>query len=76
MLRHRQDRAGDHEMASDKAAPVDTCAAAASPVDTTRRPRTMWYGADVLSDYFGNSPRATCGRGERQRRGMIMRENA
>ena len=35
-----------------------------------------WGGTGAEDDYFGNCPRSTCGRGERQRRGMIMRENA
>ena len=87
MLRHGQDRARLGVMASATAHPVDTGAASGYPVDTTRRPRAhvdgagptmkapMWMGrADDEGDYFGNCPRSTCGRGERQRLGMIMRE--
>ena len=41
----------------------------------TSAPRPCgWGGADDEDDYFGNCPRSTCGRGERQRLGMIMRE--
>ena len=38
--------------------------------------KQCWFtlGADDEDDYFGNCPRSTCGRGERQRLGMIMRE--
>ena len=63
-------------MASAVACPVDTGGAARCPVDITRRPRTHvdGGGAGDEDDYFGNCPRSTCGRGERQRRGMIMRE--
>ena len=76
MPRYGQDRPRQHATASATARPVDTGAAARCPVDTTRRPRAHVDGAGPTrnKDYFGNCPRSTCGRGERQRRGMIMRE--
>ncbi len=76
MLRHGQDRARLGVMASATAYPVDTRARPGQPVDTrASAPHPCgWGGADDEDDYFGNCPRSTCGRGERQRLGMIMRE--
>ena len=76
MLRHGQDHAHEDAAASATAPPVDNGRADRCPVDKTRRPRTHVDGAGPTwsADYFGNCPRSTCGRGERQRRGMIMRE--
>ena len=76
MRRHDQDDARGRGKASTIAMPVDTGSAAARPVDKTRRPRHHVDGAGPMGsvDYFGNCPRSTWGRGERQRRGMIMRE--
>lgn len=76
MLRHDQDDARRWGKASAIAKPVDTGSAGTRPVDKTRRPRHHVDGAGPTGfvDYFGNCPRSTWGRGERQRRGMIMRE--
>ena len=45
MPRHGQDRSREYATASATATPVDKGAAARSPVDTTRRPRTHVDGA-------------------------------
>lgn len=76
MLRHEQDGLREEGESSATAAPVDTGLVATDPVDKTRRPRHHVDGTGPTwsADYFGNCPRSTWGRGERQRRGMIMRE--
>ena len=77
MLRHGQDHAHEDVAASATAPAVDNGRAARCPVDKAHRPTPMWMGRGRRkNDYFGNCPRSTCGRGERQRRGMIMREKA
>lgn len=76
MLRHDQDDPREEVESSATVTPVDAGSAATDPVDKPRRPRHHVDGAGPTGfvDYFGNCPRSTWGRGERQRRGMIMRE--
>ncbi len=74
-----QDRALDPLNSSRVRHPVDSGATRGRPVETTLTAPYPVDGCGTVSEnavggYLGNSPRATWGRGERQRRGMIMRE--